>query len=91
MKNYCVLVREQRGGIAFLRRIVPGAADKSYGIAVAQLAGLPASVVARSREILANLEESEHGRDAHEGQPADAALLERFQKMCHFGNVPICL
>ena len=63
VKNYCVLVREQRGGIAFLRRIVPGAADKSYGIAVAQLAGLPASVVARSREILANLEESEHGRD----------------------------
>ena len=62
-KNYCVLVREQRGGIAFLRRIVPGAADKSYGIAVAQLAGMPAPVVERAKEILANLEESEHGRD----------------------------
>ena len=62
-KNYCVLVREQRGGIAFLRRIVPGAADKSYGIAVAQLAGMPAPVVERSMEILANLEESETARD----------------------------
>ena len=62
-KNYCVLVREQRGGIAFLRRIVPGAADKSYGIAVAQLAGMPAPVVERSMEILANLEESETTRD----------------------------
>ncbi len=60
VKNYCVLVKEQRGGIAFLRRIVPGAADKSYGIAVAQLAGLPGGVVSRAKDILENLEESEH-------------------------------
>ena len=59
VKNYCVMVREQKGGIAFLRRIVPGAADKSYGIAVAQLAGLPVPVLDRAREILANLEEGE--------------------------------
>lgn len=61
-QNFCVLVREQRGGIAFLRRIVPGAADKSYGIAVAQLAGLPASVIRRARDVLTTLEESEQTR-----------------------------
>jgi DNA mismatch repair protein MutS len=66
VKNYCVQVREQRSGIAFLRRIVPGAADKSYGIAVAQLAGMPAAVVDRAKEILANLEE---GELAESGQP----------------------
>ncbi len=59
VKNYSVLVREQQGRIAFLRRIVPGAADKSYGIAVAQLAGMPPAVIERAREILANLEEGE--------------------------------
>ncbi len=69
VKNYCVLVREQRGSIAFLRRIVPGAADKSYGIAVAQLAGMPGEVIDRAKEILANLEE---GELAESGQPVIA-------------------
>jgi DNA mismatch repair protein MutS len=59
VKNYNVLVRESGDRIAFLRRIVPGAADKSYGIQVARLAGLPLEVIARAREILRNLEEGE--------------------------------
>jgi DNA mismatch repair protein MutS len=59
VKNYNVLVRESGDRIAFLRRIVPGAADKSYGIQVARLAGLPPEVIARAREILRNLEEGE--------------------------------
>lgn len=59
VKNYKVLVREQGDQIAFLRKIVPGGADKSYGIQVAQLAGLPAAVVDRAKEILINLEEGE--------------------------------
>ena len=59
VKNFNVLVREQNDHIAFLRKIVPGAADKSYGIQVARLAGLPAPVVERAKEILANLEENE--------------------------------
>ncbi len=59
VKNYNVLVRESGDRIAFLRRIVPGAADKSYGIQVARLAGLPPEVIARAREILHNLEEGE--------------------------------
>ena len=45
--------------ITFLRKIVPGAADKSYGIHVARLAGLPSSVLERAAEILRNLEEGE--------------------------------
>jgi DNA mismatch repair protein MutS len=77
VKNYCVLVREQRGGIAFLRRIVPGAADKSYGIAVAQLAGMPGEVVDRAKEILANLEE---GEIAESGQPTLAKSRGRAKR-----------
>ena len=59
VKNYNVLVRESGDRIAFLRRIVPGAADKSYGIQVARLAGLPPEVIARAHEILNNLEAGE--------------------------------
>jgi DNA mismatch repair protein MutS len=66
VKNYNVLVSERNDQIAFLRKIVPGTADKSYGIQVARLAGLPLEVVDRAKEILSNLEEGEFG-DA--GQP----------------------
>lgn len=59
VRNYTVMVREHGDGIVFLRKIAPGAADKSYGIHVARLAGMPAAVVFRAREILANLEEGE--------------------------------
>lgn len=60
-KNYNVLVKEQGDRVVFLRRIVPGGSDKSYGIQVARLAGLPPEVVERAREILTNLEEGEAG------------------------------
>lgn len=70
VKNYNVLVREKDDRIAFLRKIVPGAADKSYGIQVARLAGLPEEVILRAREILGNLEEGEFGES---GQPKLAA------------------
>ena len=66
VKNYNVLVREKNDRIVFLRKIVPGGSDKSYGIQVARLAGLPPEVVERSKEILANLEEGEFGES---GQP----------------------
>ena len=55
VKNYNVAVREWNDQIIFLRKIVPGGADKSYGIQVARLAGLPPSVIARAKEILGNL------------------------------------
>ncbi len=59
VKNYNVLVREDNDRIAFLRKIAPGGSDKSYGIQVARLAGMPAEVVDRAKDILLNLEEGE--------------------------------
>lgn len=56
IKNYSVAVKERGSEVVFLRRIVPGGADKSYGIHVAKLAGLPKSVTKRAKEILSELE-----------------------------------
>ncbi len=56
VKNYNVAVREWEDKVIFLRKIVPGGADQSYGIQVARLAGLPRQVLGRAREILGNLE-----------------------------------
>jgi DNA mismatch repair protein MutS len=59
VKNYHVSVKETGTGIVFLRRVEPGAADRSYGIEVAKLAGLPDEVVRRAREVLAEHENAE--------------------------------
>jgi DNA mismatch repair protein MutS len=59
VQNFNVAVREWNDQIIFLRKIIPGGADKSYGIQVARLAGLPKPVLERAKEILANLERSE--------------------------------
>ena len=59
VKNYNVAVREWNDQVIFLRKIIRGGADKSYGIQVARLAGLPPKVVARAKEILSNLEHHE--------------------------------
>jgi DNA mismatch repair protein MutS len=66
VQNFSVLVKEKGDSITFLRKIVPGSADKSYGIQVARLAGLPDEVIARATDILTNLEEGEFGDT---GQP----------------------
>ena len=59
VKNYTVSIKEWNDQIIFLRRVVEGGADKSYGIQVARLAGLPQAVIARAKEVLANLEKAE--------------------------------
>ena len=59
VKNYNVAVREWNDQIIFLRKIIKGGADKSYGIQVARLAGLPQKVIARAKEVLSNLEHHE--------------------------------
>jgi len=66
MRNAHFEVREWGSEVVFLRRLVPGGASRSYGIQVARLAGLPEPVIARAREVLADLEQSRHGseRDA---------------------------
>jgi DNA mismatch repair protein MutS len=60
VKNYHVSVKESGSNIIFLRKVQPGSADKSYGIEVARLAGLPNTVIERAREILTRHEQSEH-------------------------------
>ena len=77
VKNYSVLVKESGDRIRFMRKILPGAADKSYGIQVGRLAGLPDRVVDRASEILANLEDSELNEA---GQPLIAEQRSRKKK-----------
>ena len=55
VNNYCIAVKEQGDDIVFLRKIVKGGADKSYGIQVAKLAGVPDSVIARAKELVEEL------------------------------------
>ena len=69
IKNYNVAVREWHDAIVFLRKIVEGGTDKSYGIQVARLAGVPKEVVERAKQILANLEESELTPEGNVRQP----------------------
>jgi len=59
VKNFHVAVKETGGEVVFLRKVEPGAADQSYGIEVAKLAGLPAEVITRAREVLAEHENAE--------------------------------
>ena len=57
----------------FLRKIVPGGADRSYGIHVAKLAGLPAPVINRAQEVLAQLERSDTEFKPHDDSPCDTS------------------
>jgi DNA mismatch repair protein MutS len=65
VKNFHVSVKENAGGIVFLRKVEPGSADRSYGIEVAKLAGLPPEVVVRAREVLHEHENAEHQASSH--------------------------
>jgi len=59
VRNYCITVKERGEDVIFLRKIQPGGADRSFGVHVARLAGIPASAVARAHEIQARLEASD--------------------------------
>jgi len=80
VENYNVAVREWKEDIIFLRKILPGPADKSYGIQVARLAGLPAPIIDRAKEILTHLEMNA-GRPQSQGsktpQPAEGIPFPR--------------
>ena len=81
VKNYHVSVKEAGGSVVFLRKVEPGAADRSYGIEVAKLAGLPHEVVVRAREVLAEHETAEHRMSEHltpGAQPERPAQLTIF-------------
>jgi DNA mismatch repair protein MutS len=89
IRNYNVAVSEADGKVVFLHKIVSGGADRSYGIHVAQLAGLPSPVIQRAREIMAELEKTS-GRavkiDPHAAQqamlfPETSPLLEELKEV----------
>ncbi len=96
IKNYRVAVQERDGNVVFLRKIVPGGADRSYGIHVAKLAGLPGSVIARAQEVLAQLERADTSREAG-NQPAPTQsslphphpLIEEVKQIDLFAMTPL--
>ncbi len=81
VKNFNVAVIEEAGRVIFLHKIVPGGVDKSYGIHVAQLAGLPKSVLHRAREVLDELE-----TDSREAKPSKKKRKEPAQQIPLFGG-----
>lgn len=83
VRNFNVAVTEERGRVVFLRKIVPGGADKSYGVHVAQLAGLPKVVIHRAQEVLAGLE-GDHSRQ--EGGKSSRIKKELPQQLTLFSR-----
>ncbi len=86
VKNYNIAVKKRGDQMIFLRKIVPGAADDSYGVEVAKLAGLPAAIINRAREILAELETQGYKAPAAlpDAQPDDQISMMdlRSQQIC---------
>lgn len=76
--NWHVEVREWKDEIVFLRKVLPGPADKSYGIQVARLAGLPKTIIERAKQILTHLEMSASAREPHESR----------RRRAHAGGMP---
>ena len=74
VKSFRVQVQEHEGRVVFLRRLAPGAADHSYGIEVARMAGLPSAVVRRAKEVLAHLEEHDVAGEVGVRGGAEASL-----------------
>jgi DNA mismatch repair protein MutS len=74
VRNFSVAVTEQEGKVVFLHRIVPGGADRSYGIHVAELAGMPDAVVQRAREVLRDLESAKRDGRGPRRRPGQEAL-----------------
>ncbi len=77
VKNYCIAVKEKGDDVTFLRRIIAGSADKSYGIHVAKLAGLPDHVLDRAQNILANLENEDKNRNENKSAITDTDNTEQ--------------
>jgi DNA mismatch repair protein MutS len=100
IRNYCVAVQERDGDVVFLRKIVLGGADRSYGIHVAKLAGLPPTVIARAQQVLAQLEQPDttvEGTTASssEKEPSRASLpqphpiIEEMKQIDLFSMTPL--
>ena len=84
VNNYCIAVKEKGDDIVFLRKIVPGGADKSYGIQVAKLAGVPDSVISRAKEIVTELAHTdiiERVRDITDQSSDGAKKTKRYDEV----------
>jgi DNA mismatch repair protein MutS len=96
VKNFHIAVKEEGHELVFLRKIVPGATDKSYGIQVARLAGVPEKVIERANEILTELEREnvlEEAEDSEKGKKKKSKATARYTQMMLFdpgsgGGVP---
>jgi DNA mismatch repair protein MutS len=97
VRNYNVAVSDEGGQVVFLHKVIEGGADRSYGIHVARLAGLPPAVINRAQEVLAQLErpESAHGHDVREDGPAGDPLpqphplIEEVKQIDLFSMTPL--
>jgi len=97
VKNYTVAVKERDEEVLFLRKIVEGGADRSYGIHVARLAGLPAPVINRAREVLAQLEQSSASASTAQLNPSSPdpmlppphPLIEEVRQIDLFSMTPL--
>ncbi|WAJ25937.1 DNA mismatch repair protein MutS [Lacrimispora xylanolytica] len=77
VNNYCIAVKEQGDDIVFLRKIIKGGADKSYGIQVAKLAGVPDTVISRAKELLSELSEADITVKAKEIAEINSNITQR--------------
>ncbi|RXA20589.1 DNA mismatch repair protein MutS [Methanosarcina sp. MSH10X1] len=87
VKNYHIAVKEEGHELVFLRKIVPGATDRSYGIHVARLAGVPEKVIERANEILKELEKEnvfEEAEDSENGKRRKGKVSARYTQMMLF-------
>ncbi len=87
VKNYHIAVKEEGHELVFLRKIVPGATDRSYGIQVARLAGVPEKVIERANEILKELEKEnvlEEAEDGDNGKKRKSKVTARYTQMMLF-------
>ncbi|MBQ3111634.1 MAG: DNA mismatch repair protein MutS [Firmicutes bacterium] len=90
IKNFYVAVKESNGRIAFLRKILPGGVDRSYGIQVAALAGLPQSVLKRAGEILRHLEAEKHLSSAPAAPMSAEPLVQLHPLIEKIATLDVC-
>lgn len=85
VKNYCIAVKKHNGTISFLRKIIRGGADESYGVDVAALAGVKKSVVSRAKEIVKSLEENDGNRESKVREVNIKTYDNKFEDENQFG------
>jgi len=84
VNNYCIAVKENGDDIVFLRKIIKGGADKSYGIQVAKLAGVPDTVIERAKELVADLSDADislKARDIAQYSKKQEKLVDSYKKV----------